>query len=42
MSVQSMNGNDTEVKSEEAHTRIQNGILYDRLLSFRHHLKTLE
>ena len=42
VSVQSMNGNDTEVKSERAYTRIRNSILYDQLLSFRHHLKTLE
>ena len=42
VSVQSMHGNDTEVKSERAHTRIRNSILYDHLLSFRHHLKTLK
>lgn len=42
VSVQSVDSHDTEMKSEQAYTRIRNGILYNGPLSFRHHLETLE
>ena len=42
VSVQSMDGNDTGMKSEQALITIRNSLLYDRQVSFRHNLETLE
>ena len=42
VSVQSMDGNDTEIKSEQSFTAIRNSLLYVWLFSFRHNFETLE
>ena len=42
MSVQSMDGNDTGMKSDQALATVRNNLLYDRLFSFHHHLEALE